>query len=138
MLLTVEGSKTKREWEIPIPTHCLPDILNLRKKTEELKPGSSLDDEQVFRVQLFNPRYVGTETTPEQIGGAFRKLSDRLGVRIMPHRLRHTMATELGKGRNPDLKSLQFVLGHTDIRTTLGYVSPQEDQIREFLSQLDL
>jgi integrase len=135
ILLTVEGSKTKREWVIPMPDELREDLLYLRQKTMAKAP---LMGQQVFRIQLFNARFAGTEMSPEQAGGAFKKLSQVLGERITPHRLRHTMATELAQGEYPDLRSLQYLLGHTDLRMTMEYINPEMRQIESLLSKLNL
>jgi integrase len=136
ILLTMEGSKTKRAWEIPIPPNCVKDLWSLRERTAALCPD--LEEQQVFRVQLFNSSYAGKELRPEQVTGAFQNLSKRLGCKVMPHRLRHTMATELAQGHNPDLRSLQYMLGHANLSTTLEYVNPELEQIRLQISKLSL
>lgn len=138
ILLTAEGCKTRREWTIPIPAACTDDLERLRERTEA-RTGRTIElNDQAFRVQLFNSRYKGKELTPDQIGGFFRRLSNILNGRISSHRLRHTMATELAKGPNRDLKALQQVLGHTNLSTTLEYVHPEPEQLRRFLDQLQL
>ena len=39
---------------------------------------------------------------------------------MTPHTLRHTFCTEMAKaGMNP--KALQYIMGHKDIKMTLGY-----------------
>jgi integrase len=129
ILLVVEGSKTKLEWTIPIPLACLDDLLELRRRSEK-SCTTNLAMAQVFRVQLFDENYAGSELTPSQVSGAFSRLSEQLSGRISPHRLRHTMATELAQGRNPDLRSLQYILGHQSIATTMGYVQPEIVQVR--------
>lgn len=138
ILFVAEGSKTKREWEIPIPEACRADLLFLYKNTIRVIGVTAIADQQVFRVQLFNADYAGIELTPDQVSGFFRNLSNRLGEPITPHRLRHTMATELARGENPDLKSLQYILGHTNLKTTLEYVQPDQRQLQIFLAKLKL
>lgn len=138
ILLTAEGSKTKRDWTIPIPDHCLKDLLRLRQRTEAVNRRAFENNDQVFRVQLFYDRYAGVELSPGQLGGFFKRLSQELTGPVSSHRLRHTMATELAKGPNRDLKVLQQVLGHTNVSTTLEYVHPEPEQIRRFLNQLQL
>ncbi len=138
ILLTAERCKTKRDWTIPIPTACLQDLIRLRERTEARIGGAIKASDQVFWVQLFYSRYKGKELSPEQMGGFFRRLSKELAGQVSSHRLRHTMATELAKGPNRDLKALQQVLGHTNLRTTLEYVHPELEQLRRFLNQLNL
>jgi integrase len=135
ILLVVEGSKTKLEWTIPIPPACIDDLLELRRRSEK-SCRTNLAAAQVFRIQLFDPNYSGNELSPMQVTGAFARLSERLGGRISPHRLRHTMATDLAQGTNPDLRSLQYILGHQSISTTMGYVQPEIEQVRLQLSRL--
>ena len=136
ILLSVEGSKTAREWEIPIPTQCEKELINLKRESEARHVG--LEKCQVFRVQLFETSYKGRELSPIQVTHAFGRLSDHLGIVVSPHRLRHTMATDLASGPNPDLKSLQYLLGHTNLATTLEYVNPEMSQLRIQLSKLSL
>ena len=138
ILLSAEGSKTKREWTIPIPENCLNDLLRLRQRTEVVNRKAFDANDQVFRVQLFYKRYVGDELSPDQLGGFFRHLSMDLNGYVSSHRLRHTMATQLAKGPNRDLKLLQEILGHTNMTTTLEYVHPEPEQFRGFLNQLEL
>ncbi|WP_349432707.1 site-specific integrase [Methylomarinum sp. Ch1-1] len=93
----------------------------------------------VFRLQLFNDRFSGYSLTKWQIEGFFKKLTKLSGTRISAHRLRHTFATLIAQsGENPDLKSLQYILGHTDIRTTMAYIEPQKKHLEQVLNQLSL
>lgn len=48
------------------------------------------------------------------------------------------MATKLAQGQQPDLKSFQYLLGHTRLRTTLEYVEPEMGQLRSVLTRLRL
>lgn len=128
MLLSVEGSKTRREWEIPIPAQCLEDIQELYRRTRGLRKKP--EDRQMFCLQLFDDRFSGVELTPRQVSYVFRRVSQQIGKKVTPHRLRHTMATQLAQGENPDLKSLQYILGHSNISVTLEYVQPEMSQLR--------
>jgi integrase len=57
-------------------------------------------------------------------------------VEISAHRFRHTFASQLAKqGR---IKELQQVLGHADVRTTLGYVEPDMKSMSELMSGLSM
>lgn len=136
ILLSMEGSKSRREWEIPIPPQCEKDLRDLFRASRARH--EHLEKCQVFWVQLFETRYGGCELTPKQVSAAFKRLSDRLGVAVSAHRLRHTMATDLARGLNPDLKSLQYLLGHSNLSTTLEYVSPEMAQLRVQMSKLSI
>ena len=45
-------------------------------------------------------------------------------------------ATELIRGENPDIKGVQSLLGHTDIRVTLGYIETDVSQLRHLMGRL--
>ncbi len=140
MLLAAEGSKTRREWMIPIAEPLHDPLDQLRRQTIDVAGDEYLLHGQAFNVTLFYRRYKGHEMSEEQLSGFFRRLSGELSretgetVRITPHRLRHTMATMLAP--QGDIKSLQHMLGHTDIRTTLEYVNPELETMRRLAEKL--
>ncbi len=139
IFLSLEGSKTHREWTIPLPNGCYTPLRELKNQTLELTDADNIEDQPVFRLHLFNPKFSGFGLTKHQIEGFFKKLSRLSGERISAHRLRHTMATLVAQsGENPDLKSLQYILGHTDIRTTMAYVEPKKEHLAKVLNQLSL
>lgn len=80
-------------------------------------------EEQVFNVTYFHDRYSGRTMTTNHIAGVFRRLSDALGTKITPHRLRDTMAVTLFE-ETGHLANVSHVLGHRDGRTALRYVRP--------------
>ena len=99
------------------------NLRDLRKMSCNTLGREPLPDEQVYNVTLFYDRYLGREMTTAHVAGAFRRLSDAMGVKITPQRLRDTMAVTLVKETNTIL-SVSQVLGHQDGRTTLRYVPP--------------
>ena len=139
IFLTLEGSKTHREWTIPLPNGCRDNLWHLKEKTQQALGPINITDYPVYYLQLFNARFTGVGLTKHQFEGFFKKLSRLSGERISAHRLRHTMATLMAQsGENPDLKSLQYILGHTDIRTTMEYVEPKKEHLEKFINQLKL
>lgn len=48
-----------------------------------------------------------------------------------PHKLRHTAATLMYKHGNVDIRSLQSILGHTNISTTQIYTHVDDDSLRD-------
>lgn len=136
ILLSIEGSKTKREWDIPLPKQCEEDLRHLWHESKARR--ERLEACQVFWIQLFTTRYSGHELHPDQVTNAFLRLSKHLDITVSPHRLRHTMATDLATGQNPDLKSLQYLLGHSNLSVTLEYVAPEMSQLRGQLAKLDM
>ena len=137
--LRCEGSKTRREWTIPIPKSLWGDLFKLRERTlveRGIEDAKRLRQIQVFNVTTFYARYRGTEMTEAQVTGFFKRLTDISGIQVSAHRLRHTLATELTRGENRDLKAVQDLLGHTDIRTTLRYVHTDIGQMRRLFEGL--
>lgn len=75
--------------------------------------------------------------TVDPLSAFFRKLSKDTGIRLSSHRIRHTVATTLvNKSRN--LKAAQTILGHSDVRTTLGYIHSNMDDLRTVSDCLQL
>lgn len=133
LLLVAQGSKTRREWQVPLMPEMTCALKYLRIRTLERVGNDDISNNQVFNVTLFYDRYSGVTMTEEQLSGFFRRLSDELGRRITPHRFRHTLATKLLQGPHPDIKAVQGLLGHIDMRTTLGYVELDLDHLRALL-----
>jgi integrase len=139
ILLRYEGSKTRRQWEIPISEALMPELLRLQTRTLEqrgLTDSATLVDDQVFNVTLFYKRYRGVRLTEEQVTGFFRRLATLSGVQVSAHRMRHTLATELTRSDQPDFKAVADLLGHTDIRTTLRYVRTDTAKMRRLFTGL--
>jgi len=140
ILMSYVGSKSHREWLIPIPRRIKKELRYLAEMSKKYshKTLKQLHNEQVFRIQLFNDAYAGSEMTPTQVFGFFRRLSKAMKVKISPHRLRHTFATRLAALPGVDLQILQYLLGHTDVRVTLEYVRPDENAIKSALDSIDM
>lgn len=73
--------------------------------------------EPVF-VQGANQRPID----PRWLNRLFHHYSIRLGIKIVPHQLRHTTATEL-LNAGVDLRTIQELLGHRSIVTTQMYTA---------------
>ncbi|WP_018948368.1 site-specific integrase [Thioalkalivibrio sp. ALMg11] len=136
--LSVAGSKTHREWDIPVPAPLLEPLRELYDRTIALRGPRGLEHSQVFDLGLHRgeARYQGKGIRVEQVSGFFRKLSEVLGQPISPHRLRHTLGTEVGRQENPPLRALQHLLGHTNLSTTMQYVEPDMGQLRQLVDHL--
>ena len=135
MTLRADTSKTRMQWTIPLREDSLLFLNRVREQTEgRIGPLAAQDARQVFNVTLFNPRYRGGALTEMKVSGFFRRLSEKLGQPISSHKLRHTFASQLAP--HGDLKALQTLLGHTDVRTTLGYVTSDLQQMRALIDRL--
>ena len=76
---------------------------------------------------------VGTPLTYKTVDNLFRRLSKKTGIKVNPHLLRHTHATELIRA-GWDMSYVQKRLGHADIQTTVNtYIHlSDEDMIEEY------
>ena len=136
--LPASTSKSGRSWTIPISTHAYEALLELKQRTLEVSPEEeNLENRYVFDISLFNSRYKSKHgLTGESLTYFFRRLSDWTNVRISPHRLRHTFATQLATQGN--YKELQLLLGHCSVHTTMRYIHPGTDQMRILVNSLPL
>ena len=66
---------------------------------------------------------------PHALENILKKISSRAGLRVFPHRLRHTFAT-VGLRNGIPLDKLQQLLGHESPQTTLIYAKEDRAQIR--------
>ncbi|MGG4626818.1 tyrosine-type recombinase/integrase [Serratia odorifera] len=122
--LRLEGSKTHREWKVPIVRQLRERIKQLI--TRAIERGAGLQD-LLFDVKRFTtPRhtqYVYSEKGVMQSFRSFyRRLSRECGFDVSSHRFRHTLATELMKAPDRNLKLVKDLLGHRNVSTTMEYI----------------
>jgi hypothetical protein len=101
-------------------------ILDLRA----LAPASCLEKS----TGLLLPRFGGFYALYQTLSETLTRAAERVGcaVRVTPHRLRHSFATEMLR-LGVSLPALMQLLGHKDIRMTLRYLQvTQQDLQREF------
>ncbi|WP_172600394.1 tyrosine-type recombinase/integrase [Sulfurivermis fontis] len=132
--IRAETCKTHREWFLPLVPQVVEDLTELYRRTCERLKGKPGKHYQVYNVSLFYPRYKGPELKEDQIGGFFHRLSEALEEPITSHRLRHTMATMLAV--HGDIRTLQEILGHTNLSTTMVYVHPDVERMRSLMARL--
>ncbi|MBD2771975.1 tyrosine-type recombinase/integrase [Iningainema sp. BLCCT55] len=74
---------------------------------------------------------IGRPLAYKTIDSLFRRLSKKIGIKVNPHLLRHSHATELIRA-GWDMTHVQKRLGHTDIQTTVNtYVHLKDDDLKE-------
>lgn len=57
-----------------------------------------------------------------------------LGRKISPHTLRHTFATHLMK--QTDIRTVQYLMGHTELHSTMIYTHIMEDRVNEAIQNM--
>lgn len=129
--LSSEGSKTEHEWTIALHMEVVVDLCELLQRHQRRQRTPQPAD-QVWNVTLWDGRYRGTRLTDGQLSGFFKRLAKALDTPITAHGLRHALATELC--RQGGVALAQQVLGHTDIRVTMGYVSADLDHQRQIFA----
>jgi site-specific recombinase XerD len=71
------------------------------------------------------PGAYGDGITPDGIRHQFKRLAEFAGIdpdRVSPHKLRHSFGTEFARD-NGNIKALQMLMGHKDVKTTYTYVN---------------
>lgn len=88
-------------------------------------------EDTLFNICYFNPKCTPDPMDPSKMWARYitdimKPITAKTGIRIGAHRLRHTTATHLCNPKDPnippDIFFAQTFLGHSDIRTTKGYV----------------
>ena len=129
------GSKNRRSWDIPLHPSIYNDLQHLRGRFLRTYKSAELTNSQVFNVTSFNSKYHGNELKRSQLSGFFRNLSSKVNIKCSTHRFRHRIATDLVNS-HPNIKEVQHLLGHSDIKTTLTYVEKNMDNLRSSLDNV--
>lgn len=135
LILRVITSKTKREYIVPINQQVIDSILLVRQKTMHLNTDQNKNN-QIFNITLINSRYFADNMNEEHVARFFVKTSKTLNLRVSAHRFRHTFATKLANNTQTNIKTVQNLLGHSSVHTTLGYVHPDISDMRKAVNLL--
>ena len=167
MLLTIHDGKGQKDRTVPLPARALPEIRQQMDLVRRLHAQDlAADYAGVFLPRQLEKKYknAGREfiwqwffpaptltwvaQTRERrryhlhdshVQGAVKQAAARAGIpkRVSPHTFRHTCASHLLIA-NYDLQTIQRLLGHSDIKTTMIYLQTVPSVIlKEAKSPLD-
>lgn len=122
-LIHIKLAKGKRDRFVKIPESVKEDLENFCK----------LDKDKI----LF-PSTRGGKLTKKTIAKIVENSAKKAGIkkRVYPHLLRHSFATHLLE-QGTDLRIIQKLLGHSDIKTTQIYTQISQASIKNIKSPLD-
>lgn len=130
LLIRGDTEKTHREFMVPATAKLYAHLQQLVNRA--VAAGFQAED-QLFNVNRFSPHYKRLTMNLNQVEATFTKISEKIGTKLTPHRCRHTLATELMRRPERDIHLAMKVLNHTNISTTMGYIEPDQEQMRELL-----
>ncbi|MCD6215932.1 MAG: tyrosine-type recombinase/integrase [Candidatus Aenigmarchaeota archaeon] len=122
-LIHIKLSKGKKDRFVKIPDSI----------KEELKSYSMLNNKEIFF-----PSNRGGKLTTATIQKIIKNSAKKANIKknVHPHTLRHSFATHLLE-QGIDLRIIQKLLGHSDIKTTQIYLSVSNQLIKNIKSPLD-
>lgn len=117
--------KGAKERIVPIGIPCVEALVRYLEHARAQLVTSQTPADAVF----LNAR--GKRLSSRDAARIVDKLARRVGphLRAHPHQLRHTFATHLLEG-DADLRSVQELLGHADLRTTQVYTHVSAERLR--------
>ncbi|MFQ3608128.1 MAG: tyrosine-type recombinase/integrase [Chloroherpetonaceae bacterium] len=125
MVIAIKGAKGKKDRTVPLS----PGILGLlRKYYTAYQPK-----EWLFEGQYGNSPY--STRSLEQIFHRAKNAA-KISQQVTFHSLRHSYATHLHE-RGTDIKLIQELLGHNDLKTTLRYTHVSNRTLQNIVSPFD-
>lgn len=115
--------KGSKERVVPVHHRALEKV---RAYMEEERSGILKKRKSPY---LFVTR-IGRQMTRQRFWQTIKAAGKRAGIDLSPHTVRHCFATHLLEG-GADLRSVQKMLGHSDISTTQIYTKVTTDRIRK-------
>jgi site-specific recombinase XerD len=130
MLIHVRGGKGNKDRMVKLSTQLLAALRDAWRARPKGDPGTWLFP------QVGHPdRAMESGTAQRTVSRAARRAG--IAKRITPHTLRHSYATHL-LDAGVDLRTIQLLLGHTNLKTTSLYMHVSQARLRAAASPLDL
>src|SRR5690606_10172883 len=143
--LRATGSKTRREWTIPMHSAIIDDLALVIENAEQVLGRKLSPSDSVFNICIHNKQYEKCSANPGQMKATsitdfFKRVNRRTGLNVSPHKFRHTLATRVCNPVHgePDIFAAQVLLGHTSIKTTRGYVTTSPRRLERMMEGLDM
>ena len=116
----------KKDRVIPFGSEAKKALLEYLKNGREYLLGENKTSNVLF------PNCSGGEMSRQGFWKLIKAYGKKAGIKseLTPHTLRHSFATHLVEN-GADLRSVQEMLGHSDISTTQIYMTPGNKRIRE-------
>jgi integrase/recombinase XerD len=115
--------KGAKERVVPVNTRALEKV---KRYMEEERPETLKKRQSPY---LFVTR-IGKPMSRQRFWQTLKAIGKQTGLEISPHTIRHCFATHLLEG-GADLRSVQKMLGHSDISTTQIYTKVTTDRIKK-------
>ena len=167
-LITVHGGKGKKERTVPLPRSIDGDLMEHLRRVNKLDLRDlEAGYDGAFMFDRIEKKYAGCgkelvwqcffpakqltrgaesgerqrhHLYPQQVQGAIRSALQAAPIpkRVTAHTLRHSFASHL-LAANTDIRTIQELLGHSDVRTTMIYThTVRSVTVKEARSPLDL
>jgi len=115
--------KGAKERVVPVNTRALE---KMKRYMEKERPETLKKKQSIY---LFVTR-MGKPMSRQRFWQTLKAIGKQSGLDISPHTIRHCFATHLLEG-GADLRSVQKMLGHSDISTTQIYTKVTTDRIKK-------
>lgn len=119
--------KGNKERIVPLPDGTVPILV---KYFDTVRPLWIKKNSKLFFIN-----HLGNHVTTEYVESMLKYTCNQAGIKkiITPHKLRHSFATHLLQGK-ADLRSIQELLGHSNIATTEIYTHVQNQRLLDSYS----
>jgi site-specific recombinase XerD len=131
MLIHIRQGKGKKDRDVMLSPRLLQELRDYWR-TAKRKPTTYLFPSQGSQPNNDMPM------TSKSVWDAVHQAATQAGLdkRVHPHTLRHCFATHLLES-GADLRTIQLLLGHADLKTTSRYLHLSERHLKASVSPLD-